>query len=35
MHSKLNSPSPTIEKMITTEMTFTIEIVMSKVLFFK
>ena len=34
MHLKLNSPSPTIEKTITTEITFTIEIVMSLVLFF-
>ena len=32
---KLNSPSPTIEKTATTEITFTIEIVMSSVLFFK
>ena len=35
MHLKLNSPSPTIEKTTTTEVTFTIEIVMSLVLFFK
>lgn len=35
MHLKLNSPSPTIEKTTTTEITFTIEIVMSLVLFFK
>ena len=35
MHLKLNSPSTTIEKTTTTEITFTIEIVMSLVLFFK
>ena len=35
MHFKLNSPSPTIEKTTTTEIIFTIEIVMSLVLFFK
>ena len=35
MHLKLDSPSPTIEKATTTEITFTIEIVMSLVLFFK
>ena len=37
MHFKLNSPSPTIEKTTTAEITFTIEIVMSlvHVLFFK
>ena len=34
MHLKINSPSPTIEKTTTTEITFTIEIVMS-LLFFK
>ena len=35
MHLKLNSPSPTIEKTTTTEIIFTIEIIMSLVLFFK
>ena len=35
MHLKLNSPSPTIEKTTTTEITFTFEIVMSLVLIFK
>ena len=35
MHLKLNSLSPTIEKKTTTEITFTIEKVMSLVLFFK
>ena len=35
MHLKLNSPSPTIEKTTTTEITFTIEIVMSLVLLIK
>ena len=35
MHLKLNSPSPTIENTTTTEITFTIEIVMSLVLFLK
>ena len=35
MHLKLNSPSPTIEKNTTTEITFTIEIVISLALFFK
>ena len=35
MHLKLNSSSPTIEKTATTEINFTIEIVISLVLFFK
>ena len=35
MHFKLNSPSPTIEKTTTTELTFTIEIVKCLVLFYK
>ena len=35
MHLKLNSPSATIEKTTTTEISFTIEIVMPLVPFFK
>ena len=35
LHVKLNSPSSTIEKTTTTDITFTIEIVDVLVLFFK